>query len=309
MELVAEVGRSPEQEEPPHAVREELTGDELPGLLEREALPQGDLLFLLGLGGRVRGSRIVRIILVDVSQFGLVHMLALFRLLIHEGPEEHPDEAQGTDDDEGHFPAELHRERRDAQRRGKRAHGSTGVEDGCRESAVLLREVLGGHLDGRREVAGLAERQDAPAEEEQIDGRRRDGQRDVGSDLDALEGGEILADDRARGPAAGSVQARAGGPDTDGDQVTLLRAHPVHELAREQAGDGVEDGEESGNRTVVVVIPVEFRLDEVLVRERQHLAVQVVDGRRHEQQRAQPPTPVGHQFFLCFTHSIKQLQF
>ena len=42
MELVAEIRRRPEQEEPPYAVGKELAGDEAPGLLEGKAFEEAD---------------------------------------------------------------------------------------------------------------------------------------------------------------------------------------------------------------------------------------------------------------------------
>ena len=100
-------------------------------------------------------------------------------------------------------------------------------------------------------------------------------------------------------PAASGVHDGTGGPHSDGDQISLLSPHPIHELAGEQAGDGVEDGKEGSDCSVVGVRLVELRLDEFLISERKHLAVKVVDRRGHEEKAANPPSPVGHQFFLC----------
>lgn len=46
-ELVLEIGWSPEEEEPPHSVSEDLSDDESLGLTVLEALHQRDFLFLL----------------------------------------------------------------------------------------------------------------------------------------------------------------------------------------------------------------------------------------------------------------------
>ena len=77
------------------------------------------------------------------------------------------------------------------------------------------------------------------------------------------------------------MQAGARRPDSDGDEVSLLRSHPVHELAGEKTGNSIKDGEKGSNRSVIVVGPMELRFDEVLVSERQHLAVEVVNGGSH----------------------------
>ena len=200
-----------------------------------EALHEGNGLFshFGALGLSARG-----VVLVDVGQLGFVDPAALLGLLVHEGPEEHPDEAQAADDDEGPFPAELHGEGRNQERSGQRSHGGAGVEDGGREGAVLLREIFSRHLDGGREVAGFAEGEDAPAEEEQVDGGRRYGERDVAAHFEGGEGlRPVQAGQEGGAPAAQGVQACAERPDADGDEVAFLRAHPVHEFAGEQAAD------------------------------------------------------------------------
>ena len=86
-------------------VSKELAGDESPGLLESEALPEGDLLILLLLGPVDGLLALGAVILVDVLKLGLVDMLALLRLFVHEHPESHPDITDGAYDDEGHLPA------------------------------------------------------------------------------------------------------------------------------------------------------------------------------------------------------------
>ena len=90
-----------------------------------------------------------------------------------------------------------------------------------------------------------------------------------------------------------------GRPHSDRDQVTFLGSHPVHELAGEQAGDGVEDGEEGCDRAIVGVRPVELWFDEFLISERKYLTVKVIDSRGDKEKAANPPSPIGHQFFLC----------
>ena len=203
VELVAEVGRSPEQEEPPYAVGEEFADDEGPGLLVLEALEHRDGL-LCGEGG-LFGS-LGGIILVDVFQLGLVDVLRFLGLVVHKLPEEHPEEAQSTDDDKRPFPAERLGERRDAERGGEGADGGTCVEDGGGEGAVLLGIIFRRHLDGGGEVARLAEREDAPAEEEQPDGRGGYGQGGIGADLDGAHRGDGAdAREGGGGPAAGGV--------------------------------------------------------------------------------------------------------
>ncbi len=230
-------------------------------------------------------------------------MFAFFGLVIHKLPEEHPQETQTTDDDKGPFPAEGLGQRRDGKRCGQGADGGSRIEDRRREGAVFLGEVLRRHLDRGREVSGLTEGQDTPAQEEEIHRSRRNGQGQFRALFNGTQGGYGInpLNQISRDPAASGMEAGAAGPYADGNQITLLGPHPVHELAREQAGDRIEDGEEGGNGAIMGICPVEFRFDEFLIRQRKDLAVQVVHRRRHEKQRAQPPAPVGHQFFLC-TH-------
>ena len=301
--LVREVGRSPEEVEPPHAVGKELADDERPGLPVGEALPEGDDLLglLLRAPGRCGGIR--GVILMDVGQLGLVDVLRLLGLLVHEEPEAHPEEAQGTDDQEGHLPAaadtlilEVLRKQRNRGRSDQCTYRRTGVEDRRGEGAVLLREIFGGHLDGGGEVARLTEGEDAARRQEEPDTRRSDGQRHGGTRLDRSHGLDRLeAFDVHRGPAADGVQAGAGRPYADGPQVALLGAHPVDETAGEEHADGIDEREDGRDRAVVGIGPVKFGSNEVFPGQRQHLTIQVVDRGGDEQQHAHPPPPVGHQ--------------
>ena len=52
-------------------------------------------------------------------------------------------------------------------------------------------------------------------------------------------------------------------PYEDGDKVAFLGTHPVDELTSEEVGNGIEDGEPSGDGTIVVVIPMELGSDKV----------------------------------------------
>ena len=166
-ELGVEIGRGPEQEEPPDAVGDEFSEDYAPGLAVFQAFPQGDAL-LGGQGGPLDLFR--GVVLVDIFKFLRVDPLAFLRLVVKEHPEEHPDETDGADYDEGHLPAVVLGKDRDAERGGQGAHGSPGIEYGGGESPVLLREILRRDLDGGREVACFSEGQHAPTEHEQIDG-------------------------------------------------------------------------------------------------------------------------------------------
>lgn len=66
-----------------------------------------------------------------------------------------------------------------------------------------------------------------------------------------------------RYPTATSVHHCTSAPYEDGDEITFLGTHPIDKLSSEEVGDGIEDGEKSCNRTIMVVRPVELRSDEV----------------------------------------------
>ena len=73
-----------------------------------------------------------------------------------------------ADDDERDLPAEVLGEKWDRERGEKRADGGAGIEYGRGESPVLLWKIFSCGLDGRREVAGLAEREDASCDDEAV---------------------------------------------------------------------------------------------------------------------------------------------
>ena len=150
-------------------------------------------------------------------------------------------------------------------------------------AVTLMGEVFGRNLDGCGEVAGLAQREDCAANEEQPCAYGGDGYCHFAAGLYRTEGRYGLKSLYFHcHPAASGVQARTQRPDEDGPKVAFLYAHPVNKLAGEQAGDGVKDGEETGNHAVMGIIPVELRCYKVLPRQRKHLPVKVVYRRGAE---------------------------
>ena len=164
-ELCVQIGRGPEQEEPPDSVGHKLSDGERPGLLVLEAVLETDLL-----PGSVVGRLLVVkfLVLLDVGQLFLAHVLGSLRLVVEEHPESHPDEAQGSDDDERDLPTEVLRENRDGERGEQRSDRSAGIEYGRGESPVFLREIFSRGLDGGRKVAGFSKGQDASGDKETI---------------------------------------------------------------------------------------------------------------------------------------------
>ena len=133
-ELCVQIGRGPEQEEPPDSVGHKLSDGERPGLLVLEAVLETNLL-----PGSVVGRLLVVkfLVLLDVGQLFLAHVLGSLRLVVEEHPESHPDEAQGSDDDERDLPTEVLRENRDGERGEQRSDRSAGIEYGRGESPCL----------------------------------------------------------------------------------------------------------------------------------------------------------------------------
>lgn len=262
------VGGSPEEEEPPYAIRHELAHDERPCLAVGEAFQETYLRSLVIDGGLLQ----VVSVLVDVVQLRFVHVLVLCWLLVYHEPEAHPDVAQSADDHERHLPTEMAGQQGNGERGYQRAYGGAVVEDRRGESAIFLGEIFRGHLDGSGEVAGLTHGQYDAAEQEEpyADGGYRQaymgGRVGVGRQvfLGALEAHQPVAGhDAARGYAAEGVQHGARAPDAYGPQVAFPCAHPVHHLSGEEHEYGVEYGEIGRDGTVVVVVPLKFRGYEV----------------------------------------------
>ena len=253
-------------------------------------------------------------ILVDVGELSLVHLRVLVGLSVEPDPEGHPDIAQRTDDDERHLPAKELGQHRNGEGSNQGTHGSTAVEDGGGIGAVFLREVLGRHLNGCGEVAGLTQSEDAACTEEQPHGNGRNGQGRIGYTtglegaqrlLGSLEAHEPVAgDDAARGNAAEGMQHSTCRPDKDGPEIATAGAHPVDNLTGEQHAQGVDDGEIGGDGTVVIVAPAKFLLDTILtgIGQREHLTVHVVDCCCKEQHCTDYPTIVGHLGSFDRTH-------
>ena len=93
-------------------------------------------------------------------------------------------------------------------------------------------------------------------------------------------------------PTAKRVETSTCRPYEDGNQIASLRAHPIYKLTRKKAGNSVENGEERGDCTVIIIGPMEFGFDKLLKREGEYLTVKIIDSSSHKQQAAKPPTPV-----------------
>ena len=53
-------------------------------------------------------------------------------------------------------------------------------------------------------------------------------------------------------------------PYEDSNKVALLGAHPIDKLTSKEIGNGIEQREHTGNRTIVAIGPVEVRSNAVL---------------------------------------------
>ena len=78
------------------------------------------------------------------------------------------------------------------------------------------------------------------------------------------------------------------------NEISFLSPHPVDKLAGEKAGYRIENGEEAGNCAVIGIGPMELGLNELVISEREHLTVEIINRRGDKKQRAKPPAPGGH---------------
>ena len=284
--LILEIGWSPEQEEPPYAIGEELACDESPCLLESQALPEADGLLV---GSRSTLSRLLLcgIVLMHIGELCGIDMLRILGLVVHELPEEHPHETEHTNDDECHLPAISFGKSRDGKRSCKSTYRRTSIEDRGGKGTVALREIFSSNLDCCREVACLTKGEDTTTEDKEIDRESGNSKGDSTCCLAELShfGDTFKSAESHCCPATCCMQARAERPYEDSPKIALLGAHPVDELASEKARNGIHDREERGDCSVVVVGPVEFRSNELLIGHRQYLTIHVVDGGGHKQER------------------------
>ena len=207
--LVGEIGRSPEEEEPPNAVGHELTNKEGPRLTEGEALEERNgYLFLLFL--TVLNSGEVDILL-DVVELSLIDTLVLARLVVSPYPEAHPYVTQHTNNDERHLPAPGTSQQGDSSGSSQRTDRSTAIKDRGGKSTVLGREVFGGSLDGCGEVTCLTDSKNQTARQEKP---HRDGGNSHGGIAANLNEAQrldrVVALDIHRHPATASMQHGTG---------------------------------------------------------------------------------------------------
>ena len=174
-----------------------------------------------------------------------------------DDPAGEPDEAERPRHQERRPPAEGERERRDQQRDNDVADVGRGVAEAERERAFLQRQVDRCRLDAR----GRADR---------FGGR----QHDAGDD-------ELLHCRRKGMGHAGQAPHR----DADAE----CKAHPdaIDEPAGERHRHRRADLEGETEMREILVRPVEARLQRRL-QQRQHLAVDIVEHDRDEQERDQP---------------------
>ena len=302
-ELCVQIRRRPEEEEPPHAVRHELTDDKRPRLFESETLPETNLLLILLID---HDNILFMFILLDVFQLRLVHIAALVWRGVHKHPQSHPDEAQRTDDDKRHLPTPCFRQHRDGHRGNQRTNRSAGVEDGSRISPVFLREILRRHLDGSREVTRLTQSQDTARGQEEIHAHGRQNH-----DYVARRGNQLRRtvhpDIMFRRDTTDRVQTSTRRPNADRPKITLLRTHPVDKPTSKQHTNRINNGKHGCYRTVVSFIPMELRLDKFVPRQREYLTIQIIDRRRKEQHRTDCPSVIRH-FFIYLLKRIHDIQ-
>ena len=230
---------------------------------------------------------------MDVCKLSRIDMLGLFGLLVPFQPEEHPDEAERTDDDECTLPSPCLGDERDGSRSSQCAYRSTAVEDCRGECTVLFREIFCRHLDGRGEVARLTNGQDHAAAQEEIYRNGRDRERKCGALLHGVECLHAVQTlDLHRQPSTSCMEAGTCRPDDDGEQIAFLCSQAVNGSTCEEAHRSIEQREPSRDHTIVAISPVKFRGDEVLPCQREHLTVEIVDRGGDEEKCTEIPSPV-----------------
>ena len=250
-------------------------------------------------------------ILEYVLALGGIDALVGLHGLIDENPDAHPHEAQHTDDHKGHLPSVAHAhilevacQGGDAQGRDEGADGGSGIEDGGGEGAVFLGEIFGGDLDSGGEVAALTgSKHHAGSQEEPHADHRHRGCHVAGS---AHELGCIVETyPLLGGPATQGVETGTGRPHADSPKVAATGAQPVDDATGEEIGDGIHDGEGGGYVAIVGIGPMKLGSDEVFPREREGLAVQIIDSGSEEEHRANYPTEVGLSGSLNIIHVLR----
>lgn len=108
-----------------------------------------------------------------------------------------------------------------------------------------------------------------------------------------------------RSPPTCRMEASSQTPDEDGYKVATLSADPVDELTGEETYECVEYRKHSRDDSIMGIRPMKLRSDEILPRQRKHLAVKVVDCGGNKQKAAKPPSPVGEHTALLSLARLK----
>ncbi len=157
------------------------------------------------------------------------------------------------------------------------AYSRAGVEDAGGEGAFLRLEPLRGGLDRGREISALAEAEEEPRDAE---AHYRTHQR---------------------------MRHRRKAPEARDDGIALAATHAIDEAASEDYTQRVCELERAKDVSILMICNVDRRLKrrparkqrmqledlpvQAGLQDRQHLAIDIVDRRRHEQHGADGPAP------------------
>ncbi len=194
----------------------------------------------------------------DVGPFRLPEAFLALGAFVEDEPEGQPDEAERRGGHERGRPAEGHRQPRDHGGRQDGAEVRAGIEQARGQGALLFREPFGHGLDGRGEVAGFGPAQGGPGRAEPGDG------------------------------AGQGVRSRGQAPENDGGRVAPPRPKAVDDPAEEDQSQGVGRLEGGDDGAVLDLVPADLGLEQRR-EEAEDLPVDVVDGRRKEEQGADRP--------------------
>ena len=245
-----EIVGQPDEKEPPDRIGHELGEDERPGLPVFQQAEPGR--FLRGIAG---GFVLVA---VDVVVFPGRKIFDFVRHIVKRNPEEQPGEPRDARDDERPMPAPVQGDGRHERRGDDRADVGARIENARGQRAFLFRKPQRHRLDRRRKIAAFAKAEKNPRVDESADAEHQ------------------------------RVRDRRHAPRRDGNRVADLGAELVNEPAERHQADTVRALKRRVHVAELLVGPVQLLVEDRLD-ERENLPVNVVDGRREKEQRANDP--------------------
>src|SRR5262249_10562183 len=196
---------------------------------------------------------------LNVCELGIGNLWVLLGPVIKRHPEEQPEESQGAGQHKRPLPAPMYKHPWNCKRCYDSSDICSGVEDTGRECAFLLGEPLRDRLYSCREICGFA---------------------------DSESGSGHPETERCSRQSGGHSSET---PDNYCQGVTYFCSEPVYQPARNQQAQSVR-GIKSGDDVAVVDRRPSDYSPQVFLENADDLSIDVVDGGREKQQRADQPT-------------------